>query len=57
MDSAKAVYANKDASIKDIAKAYNDILVEYKKIGIPVGDKNNLLDLVNMAEAINLDRF
>ena len=57
LDSAKAVYANKDASIKDIAKAYNDILVEYKKIGIPVGDKNNLSDLVNMAEAINLDRF
>ncbi len=57
LEIAKTVYNNKDAGIQDIVKAYNDILVEYKKLGIPVGDKNNLSDLVNMAEAINLDRF
>ncbi|MBE6052726.1 MAG: LPXTG cell wall anchor domain-containing protein, partial [Clostridium sartagoforme] len=57
LEAAKVVYDNKDASIQDIAKAYNDILVQYKELGIPVGEKNNLADLVNMAEAINLDRF
>ncbi|WP_156174340.1 penicillin binding protein PBP4B [Clostridium sp. C8] len=57
LEVAKTVYNNKDTGVQDIVKAYNDILVEYKKLGIPVGDKNNLSDLVNMAEAINLDRF
>jgi len=57
LEAAKAVYDNKDASVQDITKAYNDILIQYKELGIPVGDKNNLSDLVNMAEAINLDRF
>ena len=57
LEAAKDVYDNKDVSIQDIAKAYNDILIQYKEIGIPVGDKYNLSDLINMAEAINLDRF
>ena len=57
LEAARTVYNNKDASIQDIAKAYNDILAKYKELGIPVGDKNYLADLVNMAEAINLDRY
>ncbi len=57
LEVAISVYENKDVTVQDIAKSYNDILVEYKKLGIPVGDINNLADLVRMAEEIDLDRF
>ena len=57
LEIAISVYENKDVTVQDIAKSYNDILVEYKKLGIPVGDINNLADLVRMAEEIDIDRF
>lgn len=57
LEIAISVYENKDVTVQDIAKSYNDILVEYKKLGIPVRDINNLADLVRMAEEIDIDRF
>ena len=57
IEAATSIYENKDVTIQDIVKAYNDILVEYEKLGIPVGDRSNLIDLVKMAEEIEIDRF
>jgi LPXTG-motif cell wall-anchored protein len=54
---ALAIYENKDSSIQEVAQGYNNILEEYRKIGLPIGDKNTLDDIVKLAEAIKLDRY
>lgn len=57
LKEAKLVYEDKNATMQKVIETYNNLINNYKKLEIPVGNKEELNALIKMAKELNLDQY